>query len=91
MELVRKSWISTHQLNKIKCFYVNKDTIINNLPAAGDNYIEVPWTKDLEQAAYDEQHRALFPLSENMAASIFSSTADLSQDQRQSFDLYHDT
>ena len=32
----------------------------------------------------DKQHRDLFPLSPNLIALIFISTADLSQDQRQS-------
>ena len=51
----------------------------------------MPWNDELQQAVYDEAirlhkqaHRDLFPLSPNLIALIFISTADLSQDQRQS-------
>jgi len=50
-----------------------------------------PWTDEMEQAIYDEacmfhkhQHFNLFPFSQNLSALIFVSTADFSQDQRQS-------
>ena len=50
-----------------------------------------PWTDEMEQAIYDEAirlhkqaHRDLFPLSQKLIAVICISTADLSQDQRQS-------
>ena len=59
--------------------------------AADNNHVVEPWTDALEQAIYDEAirlhkqaHRDLFPLSPNLIALIFISTADLSQDQRQS-------
>ena len=58
---------------------------------ADDQHVIVPWSDDMQQAVYDEairlhkqQHRDLFPLSPNLIALIFISTADLSQDQRQS-------
>ena len=63
----------------------------NALLAANDQHVVVPWSDELQQAVYDEairlhkqQHRDLFPLSPNLIALIFISTADLSQDQRQS-------
>ena len=59
--------------------------------AADNNHVVEPWSDVLEQAIYDEAtrlhkqaHRDLFPLSPNLIALIFISTADLSQDQRQS-------
>ena len=59
--------------------------------AADDRRVIQPWTDDMQQAVYDEAtrlhrqaHRDLFPLSPNLIALIFISTADLSQDQRQS-------
>ena len=61
------------------------------LAAANDVHVLVPWTDEMQQAVYDEAirihrqaHRDLFPLSPNLTALIFISTADLSQDQRQS-------
>ena len=57
--------------------------------AADDQDVVEPWTDELEQGIYDEAirlhkqaHRDLFPLSQNLIALIFISTADLSQDQR---------
>ena len=59
--------------------------------AAHDQHVAELWTDELEQVIYDEAirlhkqaHRDLFPLSQNLIALIFISTADLSQDQRQS-------
>ena len=59
--------------------------------AADDQHMIEPWTDEMEQAIYDEAtrlhkqaHRDLFPLSPNPIALTFISTADLSQDQRQS-------
>ena len=59
--------------------------------AADNNHVVIPWTDDMIQAVLNEaigrhrqQHRDLFPLSPNLIALIFISTADLSQDQRQS-------
>ena len=59
--------------------------------AADNNHVIVPWNDDMIQAVHNEaiglhrqQHRDLFPLSPNLIALIFISTADLSQDQRQS-------
>ena len=59
--------------------------------AADDQHMVEPWTDEMEQAIYDEAirlqkqaHRDLFPLSQNLIALIFISTADPSQDQRQS-------
>ena len=59
--------------------------------AADNNHVVEPWSDVLEQVIYDEPtrlhkqaHRDLFPLSPNLIALIFISTADLSQDQRQS-------
>ena len=59
--------------------------------AADDQHMVEPWTDEIEQTIYDEAirlhkqaHRDLFPLSQNLIALIFISTADLSQDQRQS-------
>ena len=59
--------------------------------AADNNHVVIPWTDDMIQAVHNEaiglhrqQHRDLFPLSPNLIALIFISTADLSQDQRQS-------
>ena len=59
--------------------------------AANDAHVVVPWNDEMQQAVYDEAtrlhkqaHRDLFPLSPNLIALIFISTADLSQDQRQS-------
>ena len=61
------------------------------LHAADNNHVIVPWNDDMIQAIHNEaiglhrqQHRDLFPLSPNLIALIFISTADLSQDQRQS-------
>ena len=61
------------------------------LHAADNNHVIVPWTDDMIQAVHNEaiglhrqQHRDLFPLSPNLIALTFISTADLSQDQRQS-------
>ena len=61
------------------------------LAAANDAYVVQPWNDDLQLAVYDEAirlhrqaHRNLFPLSPNLIALIFISTAGLSQDQRQS-------
>ena len=61
------------------------------LHAADNNHVIVPWTDDMIPAVHNEaiglhrqQHRDLFPLSPNLIALIFISTADLSQDQRQS-------
>ena len=61
------------------------------LHAADNNHVVVPWNDDMIQAVHNEaiglhrqQHRDLFPLSPNLIALIFISTADLSQDQRQS-------
>ena len=58
---------------------------------ADDTHVIQPWTDELQQAVFDEairlhkqHHRDLFPLSPNLIALIFISTADLSQDQRQS-------
>ena len=63
----------------------------NNAHAADDTPLAQPWTDEMQQAVYDEAirlhrqaHRDLFPLSPNLIALIFISTADLSQDQRQS-------
>ena len=59
--------------------------------AADNNHVVIPWTDDMIQAVRNEAiglhrqaHRDLFPLSPNLIALIFISTADLSQDQRQS-------
>ena len=61
------------------------------MQVADDQHVIEPWTDALEQVTYDEAirlqkqaHRDLFPLSQNLIALIFISTADLSQDQRQS-------
>ena len=61
------------------------------LHAADNNHVVIPWTDEMIQAVHNEaiglhrqQHRDLFPLSPNLIALIFISTADLSQDQRQS-------
>ena len=61
------------------------------LQVANDQHVIAPWDDDMQQAVYDEAirlhkqaHRDLFPLSPNLIALIFISTADLSQDQRQS-------
>ena len=61
------------------------------LHAADNNHVIVPWNDDMIQAVHNEaiglhrqQHRDLFPLSPNLIALIFISTADLSQDQSQS-------
>ena len=61
------------------------------LAAADEKYVREPWRDELQQAVYDEairlhkqHHRDLFPLSPNLTALIFVSTADLSQHQRQS-------
>ena len=61
------------------------------LHAADNNHVVIPWTDDMIQAVHNEaiglhrqQPRDLFPLSPNLIALIFISTADLSQDQRQS-------
>ena len=61
------------------------------LLAADENHVVIPWTDEMIQAVHNEaiglhrqQHRDLFPLSPNLIALIFISTADLSQDQRQS-------
>ena len=61
------------------------------LVAADDTHVVQPWTDELQQAVYDQAirshrqaHRDLFPLTQNLIALIFISTADLSQDQRQS-------
>ena len=61
------------------------------LHAADNNHVVIPWNDDMIQAVHNEaiglhrqQHRDLFPLSPNLIALIFISTADLSQDQRQS-------
>ena len=65
----------------------------NALAAANDDHVREPWTDEMQQAVYDEAmrldkqpHRDLFPLSlsPNLIALILISTADLSQDQRQS-------
>ena len=63
----------------------------NALLAANDQHVVAPWDDHMQQAVYDEAsrlhkqaHRDLFPLSLNLIALIFISTADLSQDQRQS-------
>ena len=60
------------------------------LQLANDQHVIVPLDEDMQQAVYDEAirlhkqaHRDLFPLSPNLIALIFISTADLSQDQRQ--------
>ena len=59
--------------------------------AADNNHVVIPWTDEMIQVVHNEaiglhrqQHRDLFPLSPNLIALIFISTADLSQDQRQS-------
>ena len=59
--------------------------------AADNHHVVEPWSDVLEQVIYDEAtrlhkqaHRDLFPLSPNLIALIFISTADLSRDQRQS-------
>ena len=61
------------------------------LHQADDTHVIQPWTDELQQAVYDEairlhkqHHRDLFPLSPNLIALVFISTAELSQDQRQS-------
>ena len=61
------------------------------LQQAHEAHVIVPWNDEMQQAVYDEAirlhkqaHRDLFPLSPNLIALIFISTADLSQDQRQS-------
>ena len=62
------------------------------MAVADDQHVIEPWTDEMEQAIYDEAIRLhkqahrdlLFPLSQNLIALIFISTADLSQDQRQS-------
>ena len=57
--------------------------------AADDTHVVQPWTDDMQQAVYDEvtrlhrqAHRDLFPLSPNLTALIFNSTADLSHKHR---------
>ena len=59
--------------------------------AADNNHVVIPWTDEMIQVVHNEAiglhrqaHRDLFPLSPNLIALIFISTADLSQDQRQS-------
>ena len=59
--------------------------------AANDQHLVEPWTQEMEQVIYDEAirlhkqtHHDLFPLSQNLIALIFISTADVSQGQRQS-------
>ena len=61
------------------------------LAAANYAHVLQPWTGEMQPAVHDEairlhkqQHRDLFPLSPNLIALIFISTADQSQDQRQS-------
>ena len=56
------------------------------LQQANEAHVIVPWNDEMQQAVYDEAIRLhdLFPLSPNLIALIFISTADLSQDQRQS-------
>ena len=61
------------------------------LHAADNNHVVLPWTNEMIQEVHNEAiglhrqaHRDLFPLSPNLIALIFISTADLSQDQRQS-------
>ena len=61
------------------------------MAVADHQHVIEPWTDEMEQAIYDEPirlhkqaHCDLFPLSQNLIALIFISTADLSQDQRQS-------
>ena len=58
---------------------------------ADDQHVIKTWTDEMEQVIYDEAirlhkqaHRDLCPLSQDLIALIFISTADLSQDQRQS-------
>ena len=62
------------------------------LLAANDQHVVEPWADEMEQVNGDEAirlhkqaHRDLFPLSKNLIALIFTPTADLAQDQRQSF------
>ena len=64
------------------------------LHQADDTHVIQPWTDELQQVVYDEairlhkqHHRDLFPLTPNLIALIFFSTADLSQDQRQSLTI----
>ena len=59
--------------------------------AADNNHVVIPWTDEMIQVVHNDAiglhrqaHRDLFPLSPNLIALIFFSTADLSQDQRQS-------
>ena len=59
--------------------------------AANDQHVVEQWTDEMEQVIYDEAirlhkqaHRDIFPLSQNLIALILISTADSSQDQRQS-------
>ena len=61
------------------------------LQVADDQHVIEPWTDEMQHAVYDETiklhkqaNRDLFPLSQNLIALICISTADLSQDQRQS-------
>ena len=61
------------------------------MAVADDQHVVEPWTDALEQVIYDEAtrlhkqaHRDLSPFSPSLIALIFNSTADLSQDQRQS-------
>ena len=60
------------------------------LAAANDAHVLVLWTDETQQAVdeairiHRQAHRDLFPLSPNLIALIFISTADLSQNQRQS-------
>ena len=61
------------------------------LRAANDQHVIEPWTEEMQQAVFDEAtrlhrqaHPDLFPLSQSLIALIYISTADLSQDQRQS-------
>ena len=62
------------------------------MQVADDQHVIEPWTDAMEQVIYGEAirlhkqaHGDLFPLSQNLIALIFISTADLSQDQRQSW------
>ena len=61
------------------------------MAVADDQHMIEPWTDEMEHAIYDDAtrlhkqgHRDFSPLSQYLIALIFISTADLSQDQKQS-------
>ena len=89
-------WMTRFQIDGRRLAEVARQRTAHNnaqaaMLAADDQHMVEPWTDEMERATYDEAmrlhkqaHRDLFPLSQNLIALIFISTADLAQDQRQS-------